>query len=97
MPNHYRRNFDIVCSSGNLDVGLMPNHGLKVMNSAVKKGGIVAFSIKEKLLNPKTDRGTGYSNAIQKLIDNKTWKPLGKAEFADTGKVPDFSQSKANQ
>ena len=75
----------------------MPNHGLRSMNDAVKKGGIVAFSIKAKLLNPETDRGTGYSSAIQKLVNNKTWEPLNEFEFADTGRVPDFSQSKASQ
>jgi len=64
MPKHYRRSFDIVCCSGNLGVGKIPSQGLKDMVNALKKGGIVAFSIKEKLLNPKTDKGTGYSTAI---------------------------------
>lgn len=64
LPNHYRRNFDIVSSSENLGVGLMPSKGLKCMVKALKKGGIAVFSINEKLLDPETDRGTGYSKVI---------------------------------
>ena len=56
----------------------MPSQGLKDMVNAVKKGGIVAFSIKDSLLNQKTDKGTGYSTAIQKLIDTGIWKPLNE-------------------
>jgi len=52
LPNHYKNKFDVVSSSGNLDVGKMPNRGLVEMAKALKKGGIAAFSIKEKLLNP---------------------------------------------
>ena len=43
------------------------------MVSAVKKGGVVIFTINEKLLNENTDKGTGYSKAIQKLTDSGVW------------------------
>jgi len=45
LPNHYKNKFDVVSSSGNLDVGKMPNRGLVEMAKALKKGGIAAFSI----------------------------------------------------
>lgn len=67
------------------------------MVSALKKGGIVAFSIKEKLLNPKTDKGTGYSNAIQKLIDDGIWEPIHEVEFANQGSFPNFERPKSNK
>lgn len=52
MPNHYRRNFDIVSCSDNLGVGRMPSQGFTDMVKALKKGGIAVFSINNKLLNP---------------------------------------------
>ena len=63
------------------------------MVNAVRKGGIVAFSINEKLLDPKTDKGTGYSNTIQKLIDTGVWKPLNEFDFdEEQAAVPNFAQ-----
>lgn len=81
LPTHYRRNFDIVSCSGNLGVSLMPSQGLNDMVKALKKGGIVVFSINEKLLNPQTDKGTGYNKAIQKLVDDGAWQPVNEVEF----------------
>ena len=53
------------------------------MVSAVKKGGIVIFTINEKLLNENTDKGTGYSKAIQKLTDSGTWSSVHDAKFVN--------------
>lgn len=76
LPSHYRRNFDIVSSSGNLGVGLMPSQGLTDMVKALRKGGIAVFSINEKLLDPETDMGTGYGKVIKKLTEDGVWAPL---------------------
>jgi len=83
MPSNYARKFDIVSCSGNLGVGLMPSQGLNDMVKALKQGGYAVFSINEKLLDPKTDKGTGYSQEIQKLIDNEAWKPVASVDGAD--------------
>ena len=53
------------------------------MVSAVKKGGIVIFTINEKLLNENTDKGTGYSKAIQKLTDSGVWSSVHDARFVN--------------
>ena len=59
----------------------MPSRGLTVMAKALKKGGIAIFPIDEKLLDPKTDKGTGYGLAIAKLTKDGVWAPLDKREF----------------
>ena len=53
------------------------------MVSSVKKGGIVIFTINEKLLNENTDKGTGYSKAIQKLTDSGAWSSVHDARFVN--------------
>ena len=53
------------------------------MVSAVKKGGIVIFTVNEKLLNENTDKGTGYSRAIQKLTDSGIWSSIHDARFVN--------------
>ena len=53
------------------------------MVSAVKKGGIVIFTLNEKLLNENTDKGTGYSKAIQKLTDSGVWSSVHDARFVN--------------
>lgn len=59
----------------------MPSQGFTDMVKALKKGGIAVFSINNKLLNPQTDKGTGYNKAIQKLIDDGVWKSITEVEF----------------
>ena len=46
------------------------------MVKALRPGGVAAFSINEKLLDPQTDKGTGYSQAIEKLTNEGVWAPL---------------------
>lgn len=96
LPSHYKSNFDIVSSSGNMGVGLMPSQGLADMVKALKKGGIAVFSISEKLLDPQTDKGTGYSQAIKKLTKDGVWTPLNEMKFVNQPRVPSL-QSKANE
>lgn len=58
----------------------MPSQGLTDMVKALKQGGIAVFSINEKLLDPKTDKGTGYGQEIQKMIDDGIWKQVTSIE-----------------
>ena len=51
------------------------------MVNAVKKGGIIAFTISEKLLSESTDKGTGYNKAIQKLTDSGVWTSVHDVRF----------------
>lgn len=80
MPSQWTRAFDIVSCSGNLGVGLMPSQGLLDMVKALKQDGIAVFTIFEKLLDPSTDKGTGYSKVIQKLVDDGVWKQISSSE-----------------
>ena len=42
------------------------------------------FSINEKLLDPETDKGTGYNKVIQKLVDDGSWKQVSSIEGDET-------------
>ena len=53
------------------------------MVNAVKKGGIIAFTISEKLLSESTDKGTGYNKAIQKLTDSGVWTFVHDVRFTN--------------
>lgn len=45
----------------------------------------------EKLLDPETDKGTGYSKVIQKLVDDGVWKQMpSSAGCSKTPKVMIF-------
>lgn len=41
------------------------------------------FTINEKLLDPETDKGTGYTKVIQKLVDDGAWKHISTSEGSD--------------
>ena len=64
------------------------------MVSAVKKGGVVIFTINEKLLNENTDKGTGYSKAIQKLTDSGIWSSVHDARFENFKSLSSTSNNK---
>ena len=63
------------------------------MAKALKQGGIAVFTINEKLLDPDTDKGTGYNKVIQKLIDDGVWKQISSSEgCSKTSKVMIFQK-----
>ena len=53
------------------------------MVKALKQGGVAVFSINEKMLDPETDKGTGYTKAIKKLVDDGTWQEVSSTEGSD--------------
>ena len=63
--------FDIAVSSACMIVGHFPNTCYKLFLQHLKQGGQFLFSIRDMYLNPETDKGMGYAQALYELVDDK--------------------------
>ena len=86
LPTSYRRAFDVVTCAGGLGTNLLPARCFDDMLTALRPQGHVVFTVSQKHLTEEDRFGTGYSDAINRLIGRGFWSPIAHVEFNGKGR-----------
>jgi len=76
LPPAYRRKFDIVTCATSLGTNLLPSKSFEDMLLALKSGGFVVFTVSHKHLVEGNSFNMGYQQAIERLIQKGSWRPV---------------------
>jgi len=81
LPVPYRKTFDIVTCAGGLGTHLLPASCFNDMLWALKPGGHVVFTLSQKHLEDANPFGTGYREAIDRLLAEGSWQLIRRMAF----------------